>query len=88
MSFVLKFTPEAEETYDSLVAQLKHTWGARYVVRFEIKVLKSLKMIADSPYLYPVIEDNTNIRRCVLHKNCSLLYKIYDDIRFGRLFLG
>jgi len=76
MSFDLQFTPEAEETYDSLILQLQQRWGANFVHKLETKVLKCLQIIVESPYIYPLLYENTGVRRCVLHKNCSMLYKV------------
>jgi hypothetical protein len=78
MSFEIKFTPEAEETYDALTAQLRQRWGDRFVVKFEIKVLKCLETIMKTPFMYPVAEESTGVRKCLLHKNCSLLYQVYN----------
>ncbi len=79
MNVELRFTLEAEETFDALVNQLQEKWGDRFVVKFETKVLKALKTIANTPFLYPVAEENTGIRKCILHKNCSVFYKINED---------
>ena len=59
--------------------QLLQRWGDRFVIKFETKVLKCLNAIAITPYMYPVVEENTEMRKCILHKNCSMLYKIFDD---------
>ena len=80
MSFELKFTLEAEETYDSVIFQLRQRWGDRFVDKFEMKVLKSLKTISSTPLIYPIIEENNEIRKCILHKNCSMLYKVYEGV--------
>jgi len=79
MSFEVKFTPEAEETYDALAAQLRQRWGNKFVEKFENRVSKCLDIISVTPDIYPVAENNTEVRKCVLHKNCSMLYKAYDD---------
>jgi plasmid stabilization system protein ParE len=79
MSFEIRFTPEAEETYNAVVDQLRERWGERFVTKFEDKVLKCLDTLQSTPYIYPVAEENTEIRKCLLHKNCSMLYKIYDE---------
>jgi len=55
MSFYLQFTPEAEETYDSLISQLQQRWGANFVHKLENKVLKCLQIIVESPYIYPLL---------------------------------
>jgi len=80
MSFELKFTPEAEETYDAVISQLRQRWGELFVIKFETKVLKCLEMITATPYLYPVVEENNELRKCFLHKNCSMLYKINVNV--------
>jgi len=42
MSFEIRLTREAEETYDAVVTQLRQRWGDRFVNKFEAKVLKCL----------------------------------------------
>lgn len=79
MSFTIKFTSEAEETYNSLISQLRQRWGERFVIKFEDKVSDTLEMILTSPYLFPVAYEQTGIRKCVLHKNCSMFYKVFND---------
>jgi plasmid stabilization system protein ParE len=80
MSFNVRFSPKAEETYSALVSQLHQRWGDKFVVKFENKIRKSINTISTSPYIYPIAEETTEIRRCLLHKNCSMLYKVYDDV--------
>jgi plasmid stabilization system protein ParE len=79
MSFEIKFTPEAEETYDAITEQLRERWGDSFVMKLEVKVLKCLNDVLITPQMYPVIEEKNEIRKCVLHKNCSMLYRIFDD---------
>ncbi len=80
MSFELIFTPEAEETYEALISQLQQRWGDRFVIKFHGRVSKSLTIIEATPYLYPIANENTEIRKCILHKNCSVFYKVYDNV--------
>jgi len=79
MSLAIKFTPEAEDTYNSLVSQLRQRWGEQFVTKFERKISKALDTIISSPYIYPLAYENTEIRKCLIHKNCSMFYKIYDS---------
>ena len=78
MIYEIKFTPEAEETYDAVSSQLRESWGDKVVLNLEKRVLKSLSVISKTPLIYPVIDEVTEVRKCVLHKNCSLLYKVFD----------
>jgi len=41
MSFAIKFTIEAVETYDLIVGQLRARWGDKFVIKFEDKVSKN-----------------------------------------------
>ena len=52
MQYTLRFTPEAEDTYDSLSSQLMERWGERYVLRFEARVSKALETLSKTPLLY------------------------------------
>jgi hypothetical protein len=79
MSFEIRFIPEAEETYKDLVNQLQNRWGDQFVGKFEAKVLKCINAISTSPYLYQIVDENTEIRKCLLHKNCSMYYKLNTD---------
>lgn len=54
MHYTLRFTPEAEDTYDSLLAQLMERWVERFVLKFEGRVSKALDTLSKTPFLYPV----------------------------------
>jgi hypothetical protein len=82
MSFQIKFTIEAEETYDAVTEQLRQRWGERFVIKFQNKVSKCIDTITITPYLYPIANENSEIRKCILHENCSMFYRIYDDSIF------
>jgi len=79
MSFEIKFSPKAESTFDDLVTQLEQRWGGKFVDKFKDKVSKTLDLISETPYVYPIAPENSILRKCILHKNCSMLYRIYND---------
>lgn len=78
MHYEIKFTLEAEDTFNALSLQLLQRWGERYVKRFENRVSKALNTLAKTPFLYPVIVADIGIRKCIVHKNCSVLYLIEE----------
>lgn len=41
-------------------------------------MLNCFKTITATPYIYPVADENTGVRKCILHKNFSMFYKVYD----------
>lgn len=79
MIFEINFTPEAGETYDAVSSQLQERWGNKVVIRLEKKIIKCLSIISTTPFIYPVIDEQTEVRKCVLHKNCSILYRVFDS---------
>ena len=80
MTFEIKFSPEGEDTFDAVVLQLRARWGESYVRKFESRLLSALKTIQTSPYIYPLVDDSENIRKCVVHKNCSMLYMVTANV--------
>lgn len=79
MSFEIKFSPKAETTFNDIIIQLEQRWGDKFVNKFKDKVSKSLDLIAQTPLIYPEAPENPTLRKCILHKNCSLLYRIYNN---------
>lgn len=78
MNFEIRFAPESGITYSAVVSQFQERWGEKVVLKFEAKVKKAVKTLASNPYLYAVIHEGLQLRKCVLHNNCSLLYRIHD----------
>lgn len=76
MNYDVIFTPEAEDTYESVVFQLSERWSNKFVLEFENHLEEVLEILERSPFMYPVFEETMQIRRVILHKNCSLLYKV------------
>ena len=79
MPLSIRFSPESEETFEALVEQLNQRWGKKYVAKFKEETIKSLKLISNSPYLYPIADQDRDVRKCVLHKNCAMFYKIQEQ---------
>ena len=80
MSLRIIVTPKGEETFNLISTQLLERWGEEYVIRFQAKVEKSIQGILISPNIYPVAEEHTGLRKCVLHKTCSMFYKVDNDV--------
>lgn len=78
MSYTVKFTPEAGETFDALSAQLLNRWGEQFVRKFEDRVSGTIETLSQMPFLYPIVLEELQVRKCVLHKNYSFFYKIIN----------
>lgn len=73
------WTVTAKETYLYVLDYLEEVWGEKYVVKFVNDTEKSLKLISEYPLIHELIEDRIEVRKAVLHKNCSFLYRIKND---------
>jgi plasmid stabilization system protein ParE len=80
MPLEIKFSVQATDTFNDVIDQLQQRWGNKIVRDFRLKVSRALDAISESPFIYPVAEENEEMRKCVLHKNCSMYYWVYDDI--------
>jgi hypothetical protein len=79
VSFTLIFAQEARETYASIQAQILERWGETVLAKFERKTLKTLDQISKSPFIFKGIEENSNVRKGLINKNCSVFYEVKTD---------
>lgn len=79
MRYKVRFTSEAEKTYDALSVQLMQRWGENYVRKFEDRISKAIETIGKTPFIYPVAIEEFQIRKCIVHKNCSILYQVIEQ---------
>jgi len=78
MNLPVGFSVQAGETYDAIIEQLNARWGSKFVNQFEQKVTKTIVLISASPTLYPLADFGIDVHRCVLHKNCSMFYRVHS----------
>jgi len=79
MTYEVIFTPESEETFDLISEQLLENWGLKTVIKFQSLTSLFVEKISKDPFIFQVIEQNSNIRRCNIHANCSILYHINEN---------
>jgi len=78
MSFTLKFGTQAGLSYQAIITQLYERWSEKTALKFEEKVKVSLELISENPLLHPLIDEILQLRKCIVHKNCSILYRVYE----------
>ena len=76
MSLTLKFSRQAKETYAAIQSQLYERFGQAVLEKFERKTVKTLDSILQSPLMFKSVTDNPNIRKGLIHKNCSVFYEV------------
>ncbi|GAP71471.1 hypothetical protein SAMD00024442_123_2 [Candidatus Symbiothrix dinenymphae] len=78
--------PKAERNLDEIHDYIAQNYTDREVNRFFAKLNKSLLLATQNPFMYRQAAQNRTIRRCVLSKQTSFVYKIKKD-RIDILFM-
>jgi len=79
VSYRLVFTKQAKETYAAIQSQLYSRFGQSVLTKFELKTVKTLDSILSSPLMFKSVADNPNMRKGLIHKNCSVFYEVKAD---------
>lgn len=79
MQFDVVFTDEADDTFDSIGNQILKRWGERELLNFRRRVYDVVDVISRSPLIFQTVSNNENIRKAVVHKNCSMFYEIKEQ---------
>jgi plasmid stabilization system protein ParE len=74
--FEIVFSKKANETFDLIQLQLLERWGVTTVIKFEQRTISVLAAITQSPFIYQAIEIDPEVRKAVIHGNCSLFYRV------------
>jgi plasmid stabilization system protein ParE len=78
MSLEVRWTEEAEFTFDHIVSFIKDNWGTKSSEKFIDKTTKLLSSISVHPFLFPE-SDIEGVRKAVITKQTSVFYEIYTD---------
>ncbi|HEY6436992.1 MAG TPA: type II toxin-antitoxin system RelE/ParE family toxin [Ignavibacteriaceae bacterium] len=70
------WTPEASETFNSNIDYLLIEWGESVASDFLNRVDDVVESIRLNPKIYPLINKNNQIRRCVVVKQITLYYRV------------
>ncbi len=76
MSYKLVFSRQAKETYAAIQSQLYNRFGQKVLQKFERKTVKTLDLILQSPFMFKSVANDENVRKGLIHKNCSVFYVV------------
>ena len=87
MSKQIIWSPAAEKDAEQILDFINTKWSKRVAAKFLNKLDDNIRLISEDPMLFPIIEDNLGIRKCVVTKQNSLFYRISNEtIEVIRLF--
>jgi plasmid stabilization system protein ParE len=76
MTYQVIYSDRAVETFDSIKEQINSKWGQKHTEIFERRVLQVVNLIQVSPFIFESVNKDYYLRRCVIHKNCSMFYEV------------
>ncbi|HVS90561.1 MAG TPA: hypothetical protein VHE59_00920 [Mucilaginibacter sp.] len=79
MTLPVIYSERAIETFDAISEQINQRWGIKPILEFEYRTLKVVAAIKESPFIFQAIENNANVRKAFIHKNCAMFYEIKAD---------
>ena len=66
------WVPAAIEDLDAILTYLQNNWEERIINNFLVKLEDSIHLITNTPTLFPLINFDLQIRKCVLTKHNTL----------------
>ena len=68
----------AKFKFDTISEQLLNRWGIKHVIEFQRLVENGINLIVSNPFIFQIIEENLQVRKGYIHKNCSIIYRINE----------
>src|SRR5437868_2947751 len=73
-------TPIALEDFDNVVDYLTYKWGITVANDFVDRFVKVANLIAKNPRLFPFVEKNKRMQRCVVTKHNIIYFTETEDV--------
>lgn len=81
------WSPLAEEDFANILQYLDNNWGSKVALHFVNLTDNFTRQIAIHPALFPLIDNQNSIRKCVITKHNSLYYREEkDQIQILRIY--
>jgi plasmid stabilization system protein ParE len=73
--YTINWTPKALDTFEAITLQLIERWNIETAISFDQKTEMAINQLKNNPKIYQVSK-KSKLRKCVIHKNVSLIYRI------------
>jgi len=74
------WTTEAENNLESILRNLSSTLTQHETEDFRNNLSKQLILIQQNPYLFPITQNNSRLRKAVLSKQIVVFYEVTGQI--------
>lgn len=82
-----KWTPTAEKTFALIIEYLKENWTQKEADKFANETKETIKKIEKQPQMFKASTKDKNIRKGLVNKQVSLIYKIKPRNKIIELIL-
>ncbi|MEM6767424.1 MAG: type II toxin-antitoxin system RelE/ParE family toxin [Bacteroidota bacterium] len=79
MAISIIWSPKAEETFDGITDDLLESWSEKVVRRFVQETFETIDRVAIFPHSSPSFKSDPNIRRAIVNKHVSLIYRVQEE---------
>ncbi|WP_159472953.1 type II toxin-antitoxin system RelE/ParE family toxin [Dyadobacter sp. 3J3] len=80
MTFTVRWTTEAEESFRLIIHYLEENRSEKQTQKFVRIVRNKIRKIADFPHMFEASASNSTIRKGVITKQCLLFYQVENDV--------
>jgi plasmid stabilization system protein ParE len=81
------WSPDSENDIKAILDYLEKKWNNTIIVKFLNKVDDTINLILEDPQIFPVINEELQIRKSVITKQITLYYReLVDKIEIVRIF--
>ena len=80
MSYTLKLTVKARNTYAQNLDYLHKEWGSKVTLDFIDRVDTVLQTIIQKPFLYPIYLPSKSIYKCVVLNRIILYHRVKGEV--------
>ena len=81
------WSPAAENDIETILDYLQLNWNERIINRFINKVDDNVSLILEEPKIFPIINQELQIRKSVISKHNTLYYRVKEEtLEIIRLF--
>lgn len=87
MARQIVWSPASKNDLEKILDYLEAHWGNKIVSVFITKIDNTISLIANTPQIFPVINKELEIRKCVITKQNTLYYRESNQkVEIVRLF--
>lgn len=72
---MIVWTAQAKRSYEAVIDDILNKWTVKTALTFEQRINDLLVRLLKNQHLCPATR-HKNLRKCVVHKNVSIVYKI------------